>query len=287
MGVRCAVRNLKKLKQLDYNRQLRVCVRAGVFRPALHMMSFSCSMNGSLSLETFFLLSPDPKHKHCSERTENTVSTYQLATMVDLSSELRESIQNVFPYISFRLGIVPFLTRFGASVQNINLDFLSDVDVFFITFSCPLVKCIYLYRCSFRSFELSLIPLPQRTIPPAYIENITYDGSSGGPIGREELLHLFMSPNLTNISLNYCSTLTDDILYAAFNSHEFIYLKQLTLVYCDNVSNEAFKSIFLRESNVLKYIKIIECRQLSSPVVMDEWNAVATRKNWDIEFIFN
>ena len=287
-GVHLAVKNLRKLKQLDCNEDLRNCVPAAIVRPMSHMTSFTCTLKGKLTIEKYSLLSPDALIQYRSTRMEDDVYNYQLASMFDLSAKLivRPSRQTLFPYISFRLGIVPCLTRFGALLKNLSLDNFSDVDIFFITSTSPLIQSITLQRCSYRDPTTSLIPLPARNIPPSFIETIIYEGTMGGYVSSHELFHLLMSPKLTNISFSFCSTVNDDILFRAFDSHRFQHLKRITLFFCCNVSNEAFKSVFLVEPNVLEYVKIVACQQLSMPEVRVEWKELARTNNWDVEFVF-
>ena len=288
VGIHLAVGNLKKLKQLDYDDELRASVPANIVRPMSHMTSFICNVNGTLTIEKYAILSHGTLLQHRSARTEKNVYTHQLANMLDISSKLnvRRSKRLLFSYISFRMGIVPFLTRFGSLLRNLFLDSISDVDIFFITFTCPLVQSVTFRCCTFRDPDASLIPRPARNIPPSYIENIRCDCTLGGWVSSDELLHLFMSPKLTNISLNFCPALNDDVLYRAFNNHRFKNLKRLSLFFCDNISNEAFKSVFLVESNVLQFVEIIACRQLSEPNVRAEWIDLTTRNNWDVKFMF-
>ena len=285
-GVNEAVGNLKKLKQLDYDAELRACVPANIVRPMTHMTSFICNVTGTLTIEKYALLPNGALHQR--RRTETNVYTHELANMLDISSTLtmRRYMRPLFSYISFRMGIVPFLRRFGSLLRNISLDNISDIDIFFITSTCPLVQSITLQGCSFRDPGASLIPLPARNIPPSFIENIIYDSTLGGWVSSLELLHLLLSPKLTDISFNCCSTLNDEVLYRAFNSHRFKHLKRLSLNFCDNISNEAFKSVFLVESNVLQFVEIVGCRQLSKPHVRAQWIDLTTRKNWDVKFVF-
>ena len=276
-GVSDAVCLLHELKHVDYDEVVPACVRGGIVRPRSNLLSFSCGADGSLVIETLVTLSPDSSVK-CT-RIEEKVYTNQIASMVDLSSILSPPMQTGEPNISFILGVVPFLTRFGYSLRNLSLDNISDVDVFFITFTCPLLKSIKFKRCRF-------IALPARNIPRSFIEDIEYDGSVGGQITGRALLHFFLSPKLTSISLIYAQRLSDRILNFAFSKHGFQHLKRLKLFACHGISNEAFKSAFLVDSNVLQCINIWECLKLSSKNVRDEWRELARTKNWDVQIDF-
>ena len=276
-GVRFAVINLQKLKIVDYDENVPACVRAGIVRPESYMTSFSCDADGSLVFETILTLPPDG-FLTCT-RIEKNVYSNQLATMVDLSSGLSPAHQTVHPRISFVLGVVPFLTRFGLSLCNLSLDSISDVDLFLITACCPLLKIIKLKRCRF-------VPLPSHNIPMSFIEEIEFDGTSGGQITGRGLLHLLLSPKLTNISIVHGKYLSDRILNFVFSKHRFQHLKRLKLFGCPNISNETFKSIFLIELNVLRNIKICGCSQLNLPTVRNEWNELVSRKNFDLKIAF-
>ena len=282
-GIHCAATHLKRLKQLDCEKETRDFFRLGITRPVSRMLSFDCGSDGSLSIEKVVLISRNALLK--STRKEDKVYTNQLVTLVDLSETLRPPRHFANRRISFYLGIVPFLTTFGNPLRAIALRNFT-VDIFFITYTCPLIQRIKLKYCIFCDSADSLIPLPDRNVPPSCIEELDYQGFVMPRDSSEELLHLLMSPKLVNISIMYCANLYDDVLHSAFNSHRFKHLKRLTLYSCDNVSNEAFKSIFLVDSNVLQYIKIWNCRQLSLQSVFAEWVELATKNNWDIKIVF-
>ena len=284
-GVDFASRHLRRLNQLDYDDELQACVPAAIVRPHSQLLSFSCVSDGSLSIETILTLSTNSFLKNT--RQENRISRNQLPTMMNLLSKLHSALPNVNPIISFRLDVVPFLARFGQSLRNISLDSFDDVDIFFITATCPLLKSISLIRSNFTGYENSFISVPAQDFIPFNISDINYDPLyCTRPISSTALLHLFMSPNLTKIRLVRCSTLNDDMLYRAFKSHRFKTLKQLTLFSCHEISNEAFKSTFLVESNVLERITIWSCEQFNSPSVEAEWNELVTINNWDVEIVF-
>ena len=285
-GVDSAIRRLKRLQQIDCDDELEPFVPAAIVRPQSQLLSFSCVSDSSLTIETLLALSTNSSFLKCI-RHENGIYTNQLANMRHLLSKLHPSLHNVNPIVSFRVDAAPFLTRFGESLRNISLHSFDDVDIFFITATCPLLQSINVNRCNFTGSANSIIPVQLRNFTPLNIEDIKFESVYyKGPISRAELLHLFMSPHLTNIRLVRCTTLDDDILFRAFNSHGFKTLKQLTLFSCHDISNEAFKAAFLVESNVLERITIWACAKLSSPNVEAEWNELATINNWDVEIMF-
>ena len=285
-GVDFAIRHLKRLQQLDCDDELGAFVPATIVRPRSLLLSFSCVSDSSLTIETLLILSANSSFLKCI-RHENGIYTNQLATMMHLLSKFHPALHNANPIVSFSIDAVPFLTRFGQSLRNISLHSFDDVDIFFITATCPLLQSINLNRCNFTGSANSIIPVQLRNFTPMNIEEINYDSIYyRRPISSAELLHLFMSPHLTNIRLVRCTTLDDDILSRAFNSHRFKSLKQLTLFSCNDISNEAFQAAFLVESNVLERITIWACDQLSSPNVEAEWNELAKINNWDVEIVF-
>ena len=161
-GVREAVRSQKRLKQLDYKRALLEFFRLGIVRPRSQMTSFNCSAYGDLIIERVVTLSPDTFSK-CT-RIMQWVFTNQLIAIVDLSLDLIPPFADN-PAISFSLAVEPFLTRCGHSLRNIALGHV-NVNIFFITFTCPLVKRIELKCCRFIHPNNSVIPRPEQIIPP-------------------------------------------------------------------------------------------------------------------------
>ena len=271
-GVSHALIHLRNVKIVDYDEK-----HPGIVCPETFMTSFSCDDEGSIVIETIIMLPPHG-FLRCT-RIEKKVYSNQLANMIDLSSRLCPVDENVDPRMSFDLGIVPFLARFGRSLLNLSLHRLNGVNIFLISTSCPHLKSIKLKSCSF-------VPLGAQNIPMSFIEEIEFDGTNGRQITRRGLFHLFLSPNLTNISIVHAIYLSDHMLNFAFCKHRFQHLKRLKLFGCGNISNEAFKSTFLVESNALRSIKIWGCLQLSLPNVRDEWNELVSKKNFDVDIVF-
>ncbi len=84
-----------------------------------------------------------------------------------------------------------------------------------------------------------------------------------------------------------CDTLSDQVLLDSFAVSQFRNLTSLELCGCHLISLQVFSSVFLGESNDLKEIAVVNCRQLSTVEIESEWNLLALQNNWDVKFKFN
>ena len=278
-GILLAVERLNKLKYLDHQHLARVNVQvvdSSVSAPVTFLKLFHCGEDGLLKIMSLSNVAPHKSVKHVTYKSSLTDS--HLSSIETLTSEMESPPRaESNSLISFGKGIVPFLARFGHSLQDLELDFMDDVDISFIARTCPLLKRLVLTYCKKYVSSLPCLKISN------HLESVTI--RNGQNVGRDELAGLLLSPNLREIRITSCLALCDNVLLKAFRQHKFRYLERLTIKSCKGLSKSVFSSCFLSESNALNYIEIQKCPSLAVVADRDEWLRRADFNNWDIEII--
>ena len=280
-GVRLAMASLNSLKYLDYESPLPDVVNANVVLPNRSLISFRCYKQGMAYLKNRLFLTSDLEIVNYI--IEPRLTNEHLANAVD--SMRKFEIDPERPWtgdrlLSFEEGIVPFLNRFGLSLQDIMLSNFDEVDPFFILRSCPRLTTLNLdYSTSY----ISSFPHPSI---PELLERFIYLGRTNKCIrqciGSQELMAILKSPKLKYVEISHCNQLTDSILLSAFDIHKFTQLETLILRKCNNMSSVTFTNVFFSQTNSLNKVILDNCQNICSRANYLQWLDLKCNNKWDL-----
>lgn len=290
-GIRSVIENLPNLKYLDTELSIpELSSDRNIILPLSRMKSFVCSSNGSIFLDRVIDFSSNVQIQ--SKRNVVKVSDQVLASLVHpmqnppIPSAFSRPILNTT--ITYAKGILPFITRFGSTLEFLHIrDMYDIIDVLQVLRKCPKLLTLY-----FENNSLYYSPVVLSRIPPQpssfNLTKFAYRGVTGGEHPSDNVLvNILKSRSLTSISVIMCDTLSDQVLLDSFAVSQFRNLTSLELCGCHLISLQVFSSVFLGESNDLKEIAVVNCRQLSTVEIESEWNLLALQNNWDVKFKFN
>ena len=275
IGVKLAIANLSKLKFLDFEFPLATTDSRGVALPAATMVSFHSSRLGHFRILNMLSLSPNVNTSYCIK--QRNISDLNLAGADDIMTPFWNE-WNRRPTISFWGGVVPYLLRFGQSIQSLHLELMERVDPFFILSTFPCLKSL-----NFDGNISYISSIPPPTPLQLSLEQFNYFGLpySDVPIGSFELLAILKSPNLKEIKIMRCSTLSNAILKAACEVHRFGKLERLELQQCNLLTMDGFSAVFLNGCRSLKSVYLRNCEHLVNVVGAADWLALQSKdKHW-------
>ena len=303
-GVKIALENLPALRILNHNTAVEVL--ADIAQTHLNQMllppKFALSVlrledrqpysNGNLGLAISLCSSITSMH---IEETAGFTDR-DLLTLMAL-----EKLQNLYiladpnlgknqEKITFDGGLLPLLKLKGGSLEELELFFLSDVDVYRIAEFCPNLEDLHLENILSYTFpcpdEVNVTLTSKRSRKDFTLKSLTnlYIWVLQHP-QREILLFLLSSPFLSKIEILSCDTLTDNVLLAATKIHHFENVTEIFLQNCDFVSKRGI-DVFMQGDNSLDAICFNRCKKVNQENI-DFWENQAQKKNWDlyIEFI--
>ena len=192
-------------------------------------------------------------------------------------------------HITFEGGVRPLLVGLGSSLTSLKLSHLDAINIGVIVEHCPNLRLLSLeYNMSYLPSEIlsrsnridckepvlkKLEQLTMFLLHPRDPNFVT--------IPTQDLLSLLLSPSLKKITIECCSSLTDNLLLDAANVHGFQKLECMTLDNCANISKRGI-DFFMNESNPLSSI-LFKSMQGVSQQNVDEWKALAIRNNWQFK----
>ena len=297
-GVRTALNLLKNLKYLDHQQPLPTVenIDNNVQLPHGSLKSLRCTGYGNVTLECTIPLADNVLSSIYV--TDDYVEDMDLIRSYDVKNNFHEGPHLVFDrayFLRFDRGIASYLSRFGTSLQSLELESFPEVDVSIILRYCPLLKQLKLFQnIDYTSF-IPTAHTPSLSAPPAYnpiilpsisvihLENFEFIARSTLRESGDcpELLTILMSPNLKRIKIENCFYLVDQIIIDAFNFHRFQKLESLTLNNCNQLNKKAFSDVFLSQSNSLKTLRLLCCDKLCTESNRNEWMLLAEKQNWD------
>ncbi len=182
-------------------------------------------------------------------------------------------------------GVVPLLKKFGNYLKKIFMGGFIVVQIPAIAEYCPNLESLTLDNCKTNQSTETKGKKPRlQKLQKLIVRNHS-------DITSESLLTLLSSPSLSNINLSmeYCNTLTDNVIQRAAKIHSFRNLECLHLFHCNLVTKKGI-DIFLKESNPLREIMVCSLNYHSGFTKEDliDWNnnAIWIHKNWQFELIF-
>ena len=300
-GVKIALENLPALRILNHNTAVEVL--ADIAQTHLNQMLFPpkfalselrlefrqpyCSGNLGLAISL------------CSSITSMHIDEAAGFTDRDLLTLMAlEKLQNLYiladpnlgknqEKITFDGGLLPLLKLKGGSLEELELFFLSDVDVYRIAEFCPNLEDLHLENILSYTFpcpdEVNVTLTSKRSrkdftlksLTNLYICVLEYEKSTNHP-PREILLFLLSSPFLSKIEILSCDTLTDNVLLAATKIHQFENVTEIFLQNCDFVSKRGV-DVFMQGGNSLKFIYLHNCKKVNQENI-NLWENQAQKK---------
>jgi hypothetical protein len=173
--------------------------------------------------------------------------------------------------LAFIGGVLPLLKKFGNSLGRLKLEgFFHDIDTSAIIELCPNLHSLILskhYNLKWSKEidrklikEMERVPSIQGKNLPVLknLERLVLNGvpSSVPFVSSENLLTLLSSPSLSFVELQYCDTLTDEILQRANDLHSFRNLERLIICYSDSLTN---KGIDILCKKIILFRKFLPC----------------------------
>ena len=307
LGVQLALRNLPDLKTIDHSSVIEALTEVHHNQQplpkyaliSLQLIEFQLSTpyrNGSLGLAASICPFVSNLTLHLKELTRNTgITDEELLGLLSIKSLKEFTISGFFPFlyhspITFNSGIVPLLKAQGMSLQYLKIcTSLFSVDVAVLIELCPNLRYLKL-DCRYVPTSRDEPPNPKRTKTDSFVLNQLetleiMEGFDGFPIPSDNFLRLLCAvPTLTSLVLEYCPSLSDDVIQKVFECHSFPCLKNLELEYCNFVSKKGI-DLFMNEGNCLETINIVQCPLVKQENV-DEWRAIAEKNNWNLSVDF-
>jgi hypothetical protein len=203
--------------------------------------------------------------------------------------ELKLGGDFTYSNVTFRGGVIPILKKFGnSSLKTLSLSGSHlYVNIPVITQLCPNLQCFHLLGIEtysdekfneegFKTESQILKKLEKLRIHGF----VGYNGSELKLFPRQHLILLLSAPQLLDIAIVYCFTLTDDVLQEAARLQKFHYLENFELIECHNVTEKGI-DIFMNAQNTLKKITLRKCRQITKSNI-ECWKKQAEMNNWQI-----
>ena len=265
IGIAFAISKLQNLKFIDFEHPLPTIVEnsKGIVLPTATLEWFYCSGFGKFRVLNRLSLSPSVKTSHCIKKKR--IWDLNLTEAEDTMTDFLDDWQGR-PSITFAGGVVPYLSRFGKqSLQYLNLEFIDEVDPFWILRTFPNLKSLVFAGVMSYTSSVPYPPVSQ------LLQCFNYYGNpfNEEQMGSRELLLILMSPNMRELKIRNCYKLTDDILLNAFASHQFSKLERLELQRCDQISTRTFLRVFLNRKNHLKSVLVKNCLNILDVVLRE------------------
>ena len=288
-GVNLAMNFLRNLKVLDHELPLPQNDR-NIQRPTASLISLMCNQRNVVKLTCTLPLTTDVLSS--KQVQANFVTDTHLTAVAEVMN-LKPEPDNLLNLITFEVGVVNFLTRFGTPLTTLELLNLHRVDVLFIFRTCCRLQNLALFQIA--SFQSNTFPNPTThpllvlhgsNEPPVArnLETFRLVGNLGSEEAncRDILSIVLMAPNLRVLEIENCTHLVDTILLDALSQQGFERLESLTLINCNELTKDVFVHVFLTQTKNLKYLKLVRCTHLCTVSNRDEWMSIAKRFNWDL-----
>ena len=255
---------MKHFKILDSKHLFSVCSRledCRIVPPNTNLLSFpfgACGYVIVFNVVEFF----------CDFGRTISIRNSGYTINLDLIDDVRTEFSNRQPRkgndtISIPNGVVPFLSRFGKCIREIKLYLITDVYIFALMSSCPLLRIVEFNVCDFKNSSQPPPPFPR------FLE--IYKLFCSKTLGFDVLVYWLMSPCLKDISVTECPAFCDGALENAFRQHRFKTLERLRIENCKRVSKSVFNSCFMSESDALCFAKLRKCPNMGTMENRREW----------------
>ena len=285
-GLQIALKNLPQLEILDNDYVYQALVEMHQNQQPLSKYVLSallvprCIINVDLRLTTS--ICPSISKLELSVASHLTDQELLNLRALDSLHELKivsNCSLSEFPMITFDGGLAPVLKTFGISLHGLGICIGISVDLGFLITTCPNLRSLELV-CPLTWREAS--PNPERHKTDLFfrqLEKLKIFGCGHSYIMSENLLCILSAaPALTHLDIDYCSTLTDEILQHVFQCHSFPNLIELKFSNCSSVTKKGI-DLFMTEENVLEKIDLSNCYSVEN---MEEWKITAKRNNWNV-----
>ena len=282
-GIQIAFENLPELKKLFSCFPIEVQADLSVQFPQYSLTCLECSTCDYCP--TYKIGSVGLAASMCSSVTKVIIELQEGITNVELLGllklknlcELSITGEYAVAEITFEGGVAPLLKAFGKSLTLLKLEhFESEADIGIIFENCPVLSTLHLNHINIRESEFLR---SQKILSKLKFLTVSCD-SDYDPFPSYYLTSLLSSPELSEISIRFSNSLTDQVLLDAAKRNQFCKLEELEIVSCHNVRNKGI-DIFFSDQNSLKVIHLTECKLITKD---DEevWGALIKDKNWQL-----
>ena len=143
---------------------------------------------------------------------------------------------------------------FGKSLTLLDLERLkiTESDIGIIFENCSLLTNLRFFEVNILQSEFIRSEKILSKLKFLYVE---CDFAEGDEFPSYYLTSLLSSPELSQISIRFSDTLTDQVLLDAANRNQFLKLKQLEIVYCHVVTKKGI-DVFFNDNNSLKKVDV-------------------------------
>lgn len=302
-GIQTAIDNLPELKYLDHeqltdseNQNSSPSAMNSVHLPLTALTSFLCRGDGVAYFKRSLHFTADIQLE--SQSFEDSLSNHDLSTMVDpmarfgLGDRRNEAVVNApasidqQALVTFARGVVPFLVRFGSKIKTLQIVGLDSVDISLVLQYCPQLSYFALDR-NVSYIHSRGFTGDSRTTAISRCETFIYRGLRSSDIDSGSLFEILLSPHLKDIRLSKCQSFVDTIVIDCFRAHQFKNIENLDIRTCHRLSDFVFRSVFLAESNSIRSVRLMHCRQLNSPENEDDLKRLVKQQNWNLELLFS
>lgn len=176
-------------------------------------------------------------------------------------------------YLDFRDAFDGLLVKHGATLLQLSLGRIRDVDLHFISQTCPQLCSLTLERN--RSYSSKCIPLSMKLV---HFHLTVRDRESNDEAGRNipavDLSAILSSSSLKHVKIAACQTI-DDATLSVISPR----LESLELESCPNVSMSSLWKVI--EQPCLTSLKIYRCRQITRRDIAELYQKME-QLNWDL-----
>ena len=264
-GIQIAFENLLGLKKLISCFPIQVLADLSVRFPqySLTCLEFCAHDRDCPALPPYKLGSLGLAAFMCSEtvtevkiRAQRGITNVELLGLLQLKNlcELSINGEPAEEVITFEGGVAPLLVAFGKSLTLLDLERLkiTESDIGIIFENCSLLTNLRFFEVNILQSEFIRSEKILSKLKFLYVE---CDFAEGDEFPSYYLTSLLSSPELSQISIRFSDTLTDQVLLDAANRNQFLKLKQLEIVYCHVVTKKGI-DVFFNDNNSLKKVDV-------------------------------
>ena len=212
---------------------------------------------------------------------EELLGLLELESLHELSIKYHSYVYNFINIITFDGGLVPVFKAHGIFLQTLSISNSNlSVDLGLLMELCPNLRILEL-EGGFKRNDHS--ETTKKGFKQLEVLKISINNSNHFPVPSENVVGL-LPASLTSLYINFCRTLTDDILQQVFEIHSFPNLRDLHFLYCNSVSKKSI-DLFMNETNALEEIELVRCNVTQENV--DEWRKMAKKNNWNLWINFS
>ena len=186
--------------------------------------------------------------------------------------------------ITFANGIAPILELMGSTLQILQICGVENVDLSLIITRCP--NLLKLGLDHNKSYVRNVLPRTSKVCLPQ-LKEFSFDANEESDNIQEfpcanQMSFILSSPMLKRLFINYCTTLSDDVLAFAFRQSNFENLTDIDISGCHSITNTGL-DLFKRDENSISYLYLDNCNSVDMERFNAEWKLKEKERNWKVE----